>query len=298
MTLANAAQLQQEGPVTSNSVVFEERRRCYWSIILLRRLLGWPVEASNHKTPLPPFPDSPSSPQADAMSPEGNRVAADPSFRDGIVSTVIVLSKAWSLAQDYVRSRGTSERNIPPWSPESTYGTSMQMLLSLGKEFSPLHRYRHLRLSSVTSEELEKSRAYWAPWFLSRFLYHTLLCLINHPLLITLQFQGSEHVSELFLQQTAYLASHHTAWILHFIEYIETKRFYVTDPLIGYCAAVIATIELQQSFTEDRDHHEKRRGNYERCLSFIQRLGKDWQYNQRLVSSSTNCCLYYDRTSI
>lgn len=287
MTLANSAKLYDNTNASDSTAACEECRRCYWAITLLRRLLGWPIEPPDDtpETPFPPFPDSPSSPQEVVTSPEANRTATDPSGGDGIVSTVIVLSRVWSLAQGYVRSRGMSEGRLPPWFQESRYGTCMRTLLDLGKELSPLHRYRQVRLNSVTSEELETFRSYWAPWFLGRFLYHTIICLINHPLLIILQFQGSQDVSEIFLQQTAYLTSHHTTWILHFIEFLEPRKFYVTDPILGYCTAVIATIELQQSFS-DKDHHDKRRSNYERCLAFIRRLGEDWAYMHRLVSWS------------
>lgn len=286
MTLAHCAGLHRETNRLDDNIAAEDRRRCYWGIILLRRLFGWSAESpdDSQKARLPPFPDSPSSPPSELVSPEGLLIASESDPRDGIHGTVIRLTKVWSLVQAYVRNRGMSEGINEPWDPESKYSFALRMLMNLGKELPPLHRYRCVRPSSVTPEILGRGRAYWAPWFLSRFIYHTSICLLNHPLLITLQCQGGRGNSEVFLQQTAYLASHHTSWILHFIDLLESRHFPITDPVIGYCIAVVATIELQQSFSDDKNLHQKRRSNYEKCLEFIQRLGQDWQYMQKLVS--------------
>lgn len=284
MTLARSARLHQESRGFVVTPFNDERRRCYWSIVLLRRLLGEPLYPSYSRS-LPAFPDSSGAPPCDALSPEGLRMASRPEHEDtGIVAVVIQLSEVWAVIQDYARARGLSDGNVAPWSPFSRYSTAQQMLMNLGHNLSPLHRYRCLQLSSVTAEDLESSRGYWAPWLLSRFLYHTAICILNHPLLITLQLQGVPEVPELFLQQTAFSVSHHTSWMLHLIDLVVSRRFRVSDPIMGHCVAIIATIELQQSFSEGGEVAQKRKSNFAACLNFLQPLASDWPSISQLVS--------------
>lgn len=295
MTLASCASLHQRVDRVTDIVTSEERRRCYWSIILLRRLLGESTSLLDEPCrALPSYPESPRTPPIAAVSPEGQRVASHPNSKSsGIIATVIQLSDVWTVTQDYVRTRGTSESSTTPWSPHSKYSVTLQKLMDLGRNLPPLHRYRCIKLSGVTTEDLEEARNYWAPWFLSRFLYHTIICILNHPLLITLQLQGISGVSEVFLQQAAFSTSHHTSWILHFIEFLEARQFHLKDPILGYCAAVVATIQLQQSFPEEGDLGQKKKDNYDKCLKFIDKLGQDWELLKRMVRT-----FYFESTVI
>ncbi|KAL4964247.1 uncharacterized protein BDV14DRAFT_201025 [Aspergillus stella-maris] len=94
-----------------------------------------------------------------------------------------------------------------------------------------------------------------------------------------LQTQGNRDVSEVFLQQTTFARAHHSAWVLHFLNFVVSREFFVSDPSFGYCAAVLATIELHQSFVEtDEFTREKRKTNYEYCVHFIRGLGDRWAF--------------------
>jgi hypothetical protein len=59
-----------------------------------------------------------------------------------------------------------------------------------------------------------------------------------------LQIQENRVVSEVFLQQATLTRIHHTSWLMHHIEFLNSRQFLITDPIFGYCAAVLATIEL------------------------------------------------------
>lgn len=291
ITLAHCAGMHREFNRLDSQPLAEERRRCYWGVVMLLRLLGWASqggwEESNRGSQALLFPTSYTSPLAEA--PEtGHRTWTEAERLDGILSTVLQLAEIWSLTQDYVRTRGRSGggRNaVAPWAPTSQYSRALQTLMDVGRDLPALHRDRCIRLADVTTEDLhsDRSRAYWAPWFLCHFLYHTSICLLNHPLLMTLQFQGGRGFSEVFLQQTAHLASYHTLWLLHFIDFFDARQFVVTDPLFGYCTAVVATIELQQSFSNERTQQLKARINYDHCMAFLHKMSRDWPYVHRLT---------------
>jgi hypothetical protein len=102
-----------------------------------------------------------------------------------------------------------------------------------------------------------------------------------------LQLQGDGDVSELFLQQTTFARAHHTSWLLHFFETLDSKSFYISDPVFGYSVAVLATIELYQIFVEEKEEAaSKRKENYELCLKMLRNLSDRWPYLKHTVSVS------------
>jgi len=72
----------------------------------------------------------------------------------------------------------------------------------------------------------------------------------------------------MFLQSTSDLISSHASWITHLIGMLEAKAFKVTDPFLAHCAAIIATIYLQESSVEDS--RSEKMDNFAKCLKFVQ----------------------------
>ncbi|KAL5343485.1 hypothetical protein BJX70DRAFT_354286, partial [Aspergillus crustosus] len=162
MTLARSAHLDREprGIYTLEEQMIEERRRCYWSIVLLHHLIGESVAIRAplvlHSSKLP-FPTSASSPPSAALSLERQTVASSevPTEEQGICSIVIQLSEVWCMAQSYIRSRGEAadgSGSCPPWHSSSKYSKTLELLMNLGDNLPPAHRYRFIHLSGVNSE--------------------------------------------------------------------------------------------------------------------------------------------------
>lgn len=111
-----------------------------------------------------------------------------------------------------------------------------------------------------------------------------MICLLNHPLLITLQLQAKENDSELFRQQSSFYVARHVHWILHFVAFIEARGFQITDPIPGYCAAVVATIETQLIYSVDEATREKKKRNIDSCRRFIRNLIPSMPSMEEMVS--------------
>lgn len=60
----------------------------------------------------------------------------------------------------------------------------------------------------------------------------------------------------------------------------------MSDPLLGYSAAVVATIELQLSFTEDTTIRQEKRDRFYRCVKFVENIGQRWPHMAQLVSDN------------
>lgn len=289
MNLAQCANLGLESRIPTSNVHREERRRCYWSICLLKQLHGG--EFSIRDLPEgggPPFPQSPTRP-ACMLSPAPSTPGVRRSeLQDqGIIAYVVMLSEAFARTARYVRLRGRPG-NVPPWSPHSEYSKIIALQMDLETRMPLTHRFKPANLGDRSLEELQAHREYWGPWFLNQFMYHTILCLLNHPLLLSLSLRTFRStIPEIFLQHTSDLISSHTTWIIHFVNYFQEKAFLVSDPLLGYSAAVVATIELQLSFTDDITIREEKRDRFAKCVRFVQEIGQRWPHMARLVCPHT-----------
>jgi hypothetical protein len=285
MNLAQCANLGVEPRSPMNTIVREERRRCFWSICLLKRLHGEDFSILDiADLGGPPCPKSPARP-ARFLSPERSTVEMRRSDMEdeGIISYVVMLSEVFARTARYVRLHGRPS-NVPPWSPHSEYSKILALQMDLETRMPYIHRFKPANLGERCLEELQTHREYWGPWFLNQFLYHTSLCLLNHPLLLSLSLRNFRStIPEIFLQHTSDLISSHTTWIIHFINYFEEKSFLVSDPLLGYSAAVVATIELQLSFTDNLTIREQKRERFTKCVEFVRQIGERWPHMARLV---------------
>ncbi|KAE8349668.1 hypothetical protein BDV28DRAFT_140745 [Aspergillus coremiiformis] len=284
MDLAQCANLASESHIVLSPAAREERRRCFWSICLLKRLHGIEFDDLDIRDgSSPPYPESSTMPQPLSPNDMADGARTTDLKDQGIVAYVIMLSEVFAKTARYVRRHG-KPTNVPPWSSQSEYSKIITLQMDLETCVPYIHRFKPASLSERTLEDLQANRNYWAPFFLNQCLYHTILCLLNHPLLLSLSLRNFRStIPEIFLQHTSDLISSHTTWIIHFIKYFEEKSFMVSDPFLGYSAAVVATIELQLSFTENPAIRQEKRDRFLKCVSFVQKLGEKWPYMARLA---------------
>jgi hypothetical protein len=291
MSLAHNAGLTTESSIPLSDTAREERRRCFWSLFLLKRLHGadFSVIDFSGEDNFPWYPETtgrPLSPGAiydgdmpNASSPE----FATPDTQDkGVVAYAIQLSEVWFKITRYARRRGNPS-TLPPWSPQSDYALIMAQQMEFETRSSQAHRFKSAKFSQRTTEDLHANRDYWGPWLFIQFLYHTNLCLLNNPLLLSLRLKNiKSQIPEIFLQQVSDLVSSHARWIIRYIDMLEAKSFKVSDPFIAHCVAIIATIYLQESFAEDPVIRQQKRDSFDKCLKFIRDF-KEWPHVMRIV---------------
>ena len=266
ISLAHNAELTSESRELLSVITQEERRRCFWSLFLLKRLHGadFGILDFTGEENFPWYPESTGKPSKPDVVSDSTHEALD----RGIISCEIQLSEIWFKITRYARRRGKPS-NLPPWSPQSEYAVIMAQQMESETRMPQVHRFRPAEFSKKTVEELQNNRDYWGPWIFVQFIYHTNLCLLNHPLLLSLRLRSvKSEIPEMFLQSTSDLISSHASWITHLIGMLEAKSFKVTDPFLAHCAAIIATIYLQESFVEDS--RSEKMDNFAKCLKFVQ----------------------------
>lgn len=266
----------------------EERRRCFWSLFLLKRLHGaeFSVLDFSGEDNFPWYPASTGKPaklitiDRERLSLEVEEVTKDA----GIVAYSIQLSEVWFKTTKYARRRGNPSP-LPPWSPKSDYAMIMAQQMEFETRSPNIHRFKPVGFFKRSPEELQKDRDYWGPWLFVQFLYHTNLCLLNHPLLMSLRLRTlrSSAIPEIFLQSTADLVTTHEKWIVHLIDILAAKAYKVSDPFIAHCAAIVATIFLQETFERDATIRTEKRENFTKCLRFIEGF-EEWPHVARIVN--------------
>ncbi|PBP22833.1 hypothetical protein BUE80_DR006239 [Diplocarpon rosae] len=285
MSLAHNAGLTSENPHALSDQEKEERRRCFWSLFLLKRLHGaeFMILDFSAEDNFPWYPESTGEPwSAGQRSSPAQDDGQEPD--KGIVAYSIQLSEVWFKITRYARRRGKSS-SLPPWSSQSEYATILAHQMDFETRMPFVHRFEPAKFSQQSVEHLNSNRDYWGPWLFIQFLYHTNLCLLNHPLLMSLRLRDFKCViPEIFLQHSSDLISSHASWILNLMEMLEAKPFKVTDPFLGHCVAIIATIYLQESFSEDPGTRREKQDSFDRCLQFIRGFGDQWPHLGRIAN--------------
>ncbi|RDW84493.1 hypothetical protein BP6252_02083 [Coleophoma cylindrospora] len=292
MSLAHNAGLTSESPLYLTDKVREERRRCFWSLFLLKRLHGadFSVLDFSGEENFPWYPETTGKPVNSARAadrPSPPRLDTDPPrehMQDkGVVAYAIQLSEVWFKTTRYSRRRGKPS-SLPPWSPQSEYSIILAQQMDFETRMPYIHRFKPAEFSKKSAEDLHANRDYWGPWLFIQFLYHTNLCLLNHPLLLSLRLRNFKCViPEIFLQHTADLIASHASWILHFIDMLQAKSFKVTDPFLAHCVAIVATIYLQESFSEDFKIRDEKQAAFTKCLKFVRDFGQQWPHVDRMA---------------
>lgn len=285
MNLAQCAGLTTEGPTNLTDVMQQERRRCFWSIFMLKRLLSSEVSSidMSSEESYPCYPRTTGIPPPITESCQTNNDVRGGELRDlGVVAYTLQLSQVWHKTTRYARRRATPSHEAP-WSQNSEYAIIVAETMTFETRMPYRHRYKLSGFQQKSSEDLESNRAYWGPWLFTQIVYHTNLCLLNHPLILALRLRTFKHsMPEMFLQHTFDLISTHTRWVLHLIAALKEKDFKVGDPFIGHCAAIVATIFLHESFSENDEVRDQKQINFDKCFEFVRGFSQ-WPHMARLA---------------
>lgn len=283
--LARSARLDLFCRSANGSSRVEEHVRCLWSIVLLQYLSGGfgPMNINIDTSSLR-YPTSDATNKMASTTRQSSGVTQDTDNDLGVVAYALQMTEAWHMVRRYVQQRGKIDQ-YPPWSGQSIYARIMCRQMEIESQMAHRHRFRPSRFAEHSIIELSANRYYWAPWLYLQIIYHATVCALNHPILLSIHLRRVRinQVPELFLQQTAELISAHTDWIVHLLELAREKHYEFTDPFLAQCIAIVATIFLQQSYTQDQNVRKEKHERFLICLYFVQDLGRYWPYVDQMV---------------
>jgi hypothetical protein len=265
----------------------DERKLCYLSLIMLCNIQGslQPLHGGDILDSLEESREKKFLLGSKSASQDVARGSSSDIKPDiGISGSNIYTSELWAMACNYASSHVGVEAHSP-WSPISDY-TMINFRHSEHESLMPLRFRLHAsRFQDHPPAELQAHRDYWGPWMFFQMVWHAVPCLVNHPFLLSMRLRNFRRtMPQSFLRNSFEQLTFHSGWVIHFIELAEAKNFEISDPLIGHCVAIVATIYLQHSFVEDESFNRKAQTGFEKCLRFLRNMGRRWPHIDRQVS--------------
>ncbi|CAG8947065.1 unnamed protein product [Penicillium salamii] len=264
----------------------DERKLCYISLIMLQNIHGslQPPEVGDSLNSL-------AAPGGwNSLLRTGSTTKAiswgssgDNKLDIGISGTNVHTSELWALACNYASSHVGVDAHSS-WSPRSDYSL-INFHHCEHESLMPLRFRLHAsRFQDHPPAELQAHRDYWGPWIFFQMVWHAVPCIANHPFLLSMRLRKFRRtMPQSFLRNSFEQLTFHSGWVVHFLELTVSKNFEVSDPTIGQCVAIVATIYLQHSFVEDRAFSKKAQMGFEKCLNFLRNMGRRWPHIDRQV---------------
>lgn len=271
----------------------DERKLCYISLIMLRNLQG-SSQSLHTKARLNSLAELCGLDMLVKQTSSGQEFALGASNDTkpdiGFSGTSIYTSALWAMACNYATSHVGVDAHSP-WSPKSDY-SMMNFYHCEHESLIPLRFRLHAsRIQDKSLAELQARRDYWGPWLFFQMIWHAVPCLINHPFLLSLRLRKFRRtMPQSFLRNSFEQLTFHSGWVIHFIDLTNAKDFEISDPTIGHCVAIVATIYLQHSFVEDEAFNKKAQAGFEKCLKFLRNMGRRWPHINRQVNSYFSHC--------
>lgn len=196
--------------------------------------------------------------------------------KDDILAFTNQLAEVWHMASCYA-ARPADSSTPPPWKSESDYSHIMSRHLDIDSRVPTKYRWRENDFQDREPAELQRRRGYWGPWLFLQFVYAAIPCLLNHPFLLSMRLRNFRRtMPQSFIQQSFEQVTRHAGWIMYFLDLLERKSFQISDPVLGQCVAIIATIHLQHSFVRNDTLRARAQSGFEKCMAFLRRLGRSW----------------------
>ncbi|KAH7126053.1 hypothetical protein EDB81DRAFT_203261 [Dactylonectria macrodidyma] len=186
------------------------------------------------------------------------------------------LTDAWRMARAYAASHVDVD-GPPPWTPDSDYSSVMLRHLEVDCKVPLKYRFAANDFGGHDIDALQSQRSYWGPWLFLQIIYAAIPCLLNHPFLLSMRLRNFRYtMPQSFIQQSFDQITRHAGWIIYFLHQLEKKDFQASDPVLGHCVAIVATIHLQHSFVKEYALRDKAQAGFETCMRFLQRMGSVW----------------------
>jgi len=273
----------------------EERRRVFWSVYLLDRLVscgrGRPpaiVDASCHLQL--PCDDTiwknglwKKTPSLDELS---NRALLHIE-RQGDFAHVIVMSYALGRGAQYMLQEYNIRSRYPPWDSSSDFAALELELMHLETHLETNKSIQEMTTPHISAEGVVDHQSV-GPIIFSRALFHLCYCMLNHPFLLRERLETSQLSAPASFLARAF----ETAWqhAQHMIELVRNSRrlgCVFQSSFSGYCMIVagsIAALNLHHNVACTRATAKSLL--YE-SIAYLEDVGQYWANVSTMVSRTT-----------
>lgn len=267
----------------------EERSRITWAFFMLDRTYNASRDYSlclsdTHFTL--PFPASRNSYPGNESSTRGMLHDGPGKHGEkvdhGILACLLRLFSLWGKATEYV-FEPFDKHALPVWQTGSALAILESEWLEFETRFADTHRYINVDFTRRAREE-PQSRAYLSTWMCVQFLFHSIQGLLHHPFVIMTKLRHIDgNIPATFLQKSYETSLLHSRWIARFIREMSEVDFHLYDPLLGYLAAVAATIQLEHTANKNPQVALQVNKEFRTLVDFMTELAERWENMKVLV---------------
>ncbi|KAH8680352.1 fungal-specific transcription factor domain-containing protein [Ilyonectria robusta] len=293
--LSQDADLQSEPPIFLPATEREERRRSFWSIYLVDRLMSCarsrPATISDHDCTLQLPCDEDAfqtaewkqMPTLQEMLDWNVDLVNPPSFFSLTIVTSSILSRC--ARTTHGRSRAD---NLPPWDPRSDFtATNASLIL--------LESYLKARKDSILDlvcngpqgdESINEHQI--GHLFFAHVLFHLCHCLLNHPFLLRLRLKPiAARAPKSFVLRASHLAQENARQLTTLLAATSKGGISPDSSFYTYCAAIAAGIHClalgSQQQLDCVDQYDAQL-YFDQTMGVMERLASRWLIAKNMLN--------------
>ncbi len=271
----------------------EERRRVFWSVYLLDRLVscgrGRPpaiLDASCHlQLPCPEqiWEDGVWK-RTLTLEELSNRTYLDPPETQGPFAHVIVMAYTLGRGAQYMLQGFNTRSRYPPWDPSSDFAAIESDLLHLETQLE-MHKSIQEMLAPHIIPDGEMDHQRTGPIIFSRALYHLTYCMLNQPFLLRSRIGLGQHPAPAsFLARAFDSGWQHALRLMELIRHARSAGCIAQSSFHGYCAIVAGSIAALHAHSENSDVSARAQALLQEAISYLEDVGQYWQNVSTMVS--------------
>jgi hypothetical protein len=272
----------------------EERRRVFWSVYLLDRLVscgrGRPpaiVDACCQlQLPCDEQAWRDGTPQQNVTLDEYANRTSRKLFHPGFFAHVVVMAYTLGRAAQYMLQEFNIRSHYLLWDPSSDFAAI---------EADLLHLECHLELDKPLAESLapyldasgEVDRQIAGPIVFSRALFHLCYCLLSHPFLLRRRLEtGQLSAPSSFLARVIDSGWRHAQQMIELFKAADRHRSPFRSSFSGYCVLVAGSIAALYVDNEDSSISLKASSFLQDAISYLRDVGQYWRNVSAMVSAA------------
>ncbi|CEJ61031.1 hypothetical protein PMG11_09577 [Penicillium brasilianum] len=262
----------------------EERRRVFWSVYLLDRLVscgrGRPpaiVDASCHLQ----LPSDESIwrsglwTRTQSLDEMANRTLSM-SQRQGAFAQVIAIAQILGRIAQYMLQDSNIRSPHPPWDPSSDFAAVESDLLHFEAYLEIQVSVKDVLAPHISAEGVVDSQC-TGPIIFSRALFHLCYCLLNHPFLMRRRIDTCRNLAPMsFMKRSSDLAWHHAQQMMALIREARKCGCSFHSSSSGYAVTVAGSIIALRTYDSDPQAFEKHQVLLDEALLYLDTVGQHW----------------------
>lgn len=271
----------------------EERRRVFWSLFLLDRLVscgrGRPpaILAYSCQLQLPCEEEawrSNSWKKTASLDQISSRTL--PSSDDlGPLAVVVIMAYMLSQCTQYMVQEYNIRRQDPPWDPRSEFASICSDLLYLDNHFLLSRPIKEIiEKIGITTSLIDQQVA--GPSIFSCVLFCLCHCLLNHPFLLRRRLMlGGTTVPPSFLSRAFESGLDFSIRLTDMIHEARKAGCIVLGSFYAYCTVVAGAVLALHACSENESMRYRSRVSFDLCINYLDDVSSLWKNAASMVSA-------------